>query len=109
MSHSFTCLIYHIVFTPKERRACLDDVISARLYGWMRGLVREQGGLPVEINGMPDHVHLLVRLKASRALSAVVQRLKSRTSFWLEKYFPELGGFAWQDGYGAFTVSLSME
>ena len=106
MSHSFTHLVYHIVYATKERRPSIDEAIQPALYAFLGDLLREQGGVPFAVNGMPEHVHLLARLPASRSVSDVVRAVKAGSSFWLAKSVP---GFTWQAGYGAFTVSKSAE
>ena len=73
----------------------------------MGGLIREEGGVALIVNGVADHVHLLVKLRPDRAVADVLRALKAGTSFWVHKTFPNHGHFAWQSGYGAFTVSQS--
>ena len=106
MSHSFTHLVYHIVYATKDRRPCIDEAIQPELYAVLGNLVRDQGGVPFAVNGMPEHVHVLARLPASRALSDVVRAIKARSSSWLSI---SVSDFVWQTGYGAFTVSKSCE
>jgi putative transposase len=60
-----------------------------------------------QIGGVEDHVHLVLGMRASTGVSKAVQLLKGASSKWMNETFPELRGFAWQDGYGAFTVSKS--
>jgi putative transposase len=69
--------------------------------------VRGIGGSCVAINGMPDHVHLLMILPPKIALSDALREIKANSSKWLHASKPGLGSFAWQDGYAAFTVSKS--
>ena len=107
MSHSFTNLLYHLVFSTKERRPCLDPDVRLRLFPYMGGLIREEGGIPLCVNGVEDHVHLLVKLRQDRALSETMRVLKATSSGWMHRTFPEVVGFHWQTGYGAFTVSQS--
>lgn len=73
----------------------------------MGGTIRSLGGISLEINGMPDHVHLLAKLRPDKSVSDVLRHLKANASGWMHKVFPELDDFRWQDGYGAFTVSQS--
>ena len=106
MPHSFTHLVYHIVYATKDRRPCIDEAIQTDLYTVLGTLVRDEGGVPFAVNGMPEHVHILARLPPSRAVSDVVRAVKANSSFRLAK---SVLGFAWQNGYGAFTVSKSAE
>jgi putative transposase len=60
------------------------------------------------INGMPDHVHLLVRYPSDLSHSDMLRHVKYRSSEWVHETFPSQRRFAWQEGYGGFTVSKSM-
>jgi REP element-mobilizing transposase RayT len=107
MSHSFTNLLYHIVFSTKERNCWLSAEVRPRLFAYLGGLIREQGGIALAINGMPEHVHLLAKLRQDEAVSNVVRAVKANSSGWIHRTFAGLSQFAWQTGYGAFTVSQS--
>ena len=69
MGHSYTNLLYHIVFSTKERQAWLDPEISARLYDYLGGAIRSEGGTNLSINGCADHVHVLAKLRQNKAVS----------------------------------------
>jgi putative transposase len=105
MSH--TSLWYHIVFSTRNREPCLDPGMRPRLFEYLGGAVRGEGGTALAINGVADHVHLLVRLRSDTAVSAVVGAIKANSSGWIHRTLPGYAGFAWQTGYGAFTVSAS--
>ena len=107
MAQSFCNLIYHIVFSTKARRPSLDDDIRSRVHEYMGGAIRNAGGTALIVNGTADHVHILAGLRQDKALSDVVRDLKANTSGWIHKTFPVRSEFAWQAGYGAFTVSAS--
>jgi len=107
MPHSYTNLLYHIVFSTKDRHPRLTPELRPRLYEFMAGGVRAEGGAALLINGVADHVHLLARLRQDRALSDVLRSLKADSSGWIHKTFPEQRTFAWQGGYGVFSVSQS--
>src|SRR5205085_494493 len=107
MSHSYTNLLYHIVFSTKDRRPLLDAAIRPRLYEYLAGGIRGEGGTALIINGTSDHVHILPRCRQDKALADVVRAVKANSSGWLHETFPSLRRFAWQQGYGAFTVSQS--
>jgi len=105
MAKTFTKLNYHIVFSTKERAPLITDEIRDRLYKYLGGVVRGEKGSLLEIGGVEDHVHILARFGAAIAVSEMVQRIKGNSSHWLNQ---QLGiWFAWQTGYGAFTVSES--
>jgi REP element-mobilizing transposase RayT len=107
MSHSFTNLIYHAVWATKGRQPWLADEVRPGLFGLLGRLVKELHGITLIVNGMPDHVHLLLKLRPDKAVADVVRRLKARSSFWVHKTYPDRSDFAWQTGYGLFTVSES--
>lgn len=80
---SFTQLNYHIVFATKYRRPLIKDAIQERLYEYIGGIVRNEKGSLLEIGGVADHVHLLVRLSPTIAIATVVQAIKGSSSHWL--------------------------
>jgi REP element-mobilizing transposase RayT len=107
MSDSYTNLLYHIIFSTKDRRPLITDAYQPRLYEYIGGTIRGLGGISLELNGTDDHVHLLTKLRPDTALSDVLRDLKANASGWMHDVFPELKDFSWQRGYGAFTVSQS--
>ena len=78
------------------------------LHAYMGGIVRELGGKAILINGMPDHVHLLIYLPPTVALAEAVRVLKANSSRWVHEKWPGNSKFAWQRGYGAFSVSRTI-
>ena len=77
-----------------------------RLHEYLGGLIRAADGIPEAIGGTADHVHLLVGLHATHTLAAFVQDIKQSSSRWVHETMG-VKNFAWQPGYGAFTVSVS--
>ena len=106
MGDSYTNLLYHIVFSTKDRRPLITPDYEVRLYDYIGGTIRDLGGISLALNGT-DHVHLLAKLRPDRALSDVLRKLKANASGWMHRVFPRLENFTWQRGYGAFTVSQS--
>ena len=106
MASTYLSLSYHVVFGTKNREAIIDTHWRPRLHDYLGGTVRGLGGLPTEIGGVADHVHLLVGLKATHALADVVREIKKASSHWVHD---EIGmqSFAWQEGYAAFTISAT--
>ena len=74
MSHIH--FLYHIVFGTKDRVSLIGDSWESDLYKYLGGIVRNHNGVPIEINGMPDHIHLLVRLEPREAFSDFLRELK---------------------------------
>lgn len=107
MAHTYTSLLSHIIFSTKDRLPMLDAELQARLFPYMGGIIRELGGVALSINGPTDHVHILVSLSPTIALSNFVGKVKANSSGWVHKTFPTQREFKWQVGYGAFSVSVS--
>jgi REP element-mobilizing transposase RayT len=107
MANTYTSLNYHLVFSTKNREPWLIESVCERLWPYLAGIARENGMKALEICGVTDHVHILVSVPASMALSKAVQLIKGGSSHWIKESFSNMAGFAWQDGYGAFTVSES--
>ena len=107
MASTLTNLLYHIVFSTKHREPLIQPAMRDRLYSYMGGIIRSEGGVLIEADGMPDHIHLLARLKPEPSVSNILKVVKSKSSKWVndERLLP--GRFQWQTGYGAFTVSVS--
>lgn len=71
----------------------------------MAQLIRDKGSECYRVGGVEDHVHLAIRLSKTATLSKTVSELKTGTSKWLKEVSPKLSKFAWQEGYGAFSIS----
>lgn len=106
MPSTHLSLHYHIIFSTKERRALINDEWRPNLHAFLGGAIKTLDGIPEAVSGTNDHVHLLVGLRATHRLADVVKDIKTASSRWIHS---EMGSrlFAWQTGYGAFTVSVS--
>ena len=100
-------LLYHIVFSTKQRKRLLHDGMRENVFAYMAGTCKKLEGFALEIDGFYDHAHLLVRIPAKIAVADFVGKLKANTSKHINEESGSLKTFAWQDGYGAFTVSPS--
>ncbi|HJQ31610.1 MAG TPA: IS200/IS605 family transposase [Pyrinomonadaceae bacterium] len=107
MSQSYVNLLYHVVFSTKDREPLIVEAVQPRLYEYIGGIVRKHGGVPLAVNGTEDHLHLFAKLRQDVALSDLIRDLKASSSGWMHRVFPALKAFTWQHGYGAFTVSAS--
>lgn len=105
MPHTYTNFLYHIVFSTKERLPLINKELKPRLYDYFGGTVRGLGGIQIEIGGISDHLHILLKLKPTIKFSDFMRELKSNTSKWANEITN--GRFEWQDGYGAFTIGES--
>lgn len=107
MPSAYTQNFYHTVFSTKHRELLITEEIEQRLYPFLGGIVRDLGCTSIAINGMPDHVHLLVRYRQDLSHSELLQQIKGRSSKWMNETFVDATKFGWQEGYGGFTVSKS--
>jgi REP element-mobilizing transposase RayT len=108
MPQSFASLHCHVIFSTKHRAALLSAALQPRLFAYLGGILHDADSVLVAAGGMPDHVHLLVSLGREVSVAEVARLVKANSSKWVRETFPELGGFAWQNGYGAFAVSYSL-
>jgi REP element-mobilizing transposase RayT len=106
MSSTYLSLHYHLVFSTKNREPLIAPAWRPRLHEYMGGSIRGLSGIAEGIGGTADHVHLLVGLKATHCLADVVRELKKASSTWIHEEI-KIPGFAWQEGYAAFTVSVT--
>src|SRR3972149_982806 len=107
MGHTYLSHMLHIIFSVKERRRLLTKETRERLFAYMIGIARKNDMKILAVGGVEDHVHLLVSMPSSISLAEAAQRIKGVSSRWIHETFPALQGFAWQEGYAAFSVSLS--
>ena len=107
MANTFTSLHCHVIFSTKNREPWLCSDIEERVWSYLGGIARENGMKAIMIGGIDNHVHLLLGIPPTLAVSKAVQLIKGGSSAWIKETFPGLRGFGWQDGYGAFTVSKS--
>ena len=107
MPNTCTSLHYHVVFSTKNRESWISHDFEERIWKFLGGIARENKMKALLVGGMPDHVHLALAIPPTLAVSKALQLLKGGSSKWIKDTFPKLRGFAWQDGYGAFTVSKS--
>ena len=102
---SFVCLCCHIVFSTKSRLHVITPDIRPRLWGYLGGILREQGGVALAVGGTDNHVHLLASLDKKAVVPDVVRGLKTNSSRWVHETFGR-PMFGWQEGYAAFSVGV---
>ena len=107
MSNTFSNLLFHIVFSTKERVPILSLELRERLYSYISGIANQNGFKIIITNGTDNHIHILLLLKPDVSVSKAVQLIKGGSSKWIHDNFSMLKTFSWQEGYGAFTVSAS--
>jgi putative transposase len=107
VASTFNRLLIHLVFSTKNREPQISEELQGSLYSYLGGLVRSVDCSLLAIGGMPDHVHLLVRLHPTTAVAPLVRKIKANSSRWVNDGQGSRRRFAWQSGYGAFSVSES--
>ena len=107
MGHTFTKLVYHCIFSTKGRRAFINETIRQRLYSYIRGILERNEAHALAIGGVADHVHLLIETSPAASVAEMMRIVKTNSSKWVHETFPMHREFAWQSGYGAFSVSSS--
>ncbi len=107
MAHSFVSNYYHCVFSTKERRKLISPELEERLWPFLGGIARAHKMKALAIGGVEDHVHLLLSLPSTLAIAKAIQLVKGESSKWVHETFPQHQQFAWQEGYGAFSIGVS--
>jgi REP-associated tyrosine transposase len=107
MANTYTSIYVHYVFSTKNREPMIAGSIKERLWAFMGGIARENRMKALRIGGMADHIHLLVSMPAAISIAKGIQLIKGGSSAWVHGTFPEMQQFAWQEGYGAFSVGIS--
>lgn len=105
---SYISSYYDCVFSTKERRRLITAELRERLWPFLGGIARQNKMKALEIGGVEDHVHILLSLPSTVPVSKAVQLIKGGSSKWIHENFPEHRLFAWQEKYGAFSVSVSL-
>lgn len=110
MSQSLAQIYTHIVFSTKERYPYIEPDVEPELFAYIGGAIKECKGVPFLINGTADHIHILSTLPRTMALSKYIEEIKCSSSRWIKtQKIPYSEKFAWQNGYGAFSVSSSQK
>lgn len=106
MAQTLTDLLTHITFSTKERMPSIPEQLRKELHAYVGGIVRKMGGRVLMVNGVSDHIHILVQVPPSIGISDMVRTIKTNSPRWIRERSRNKG-FAWQAGYGAFSVSRS--
>jgi len=107
MGHTYANLVFHVVFSTKERRPQIHDSFRPRLFEYLSGMARNEFRGALAVGGTENHVHGLVVLPTDKSMGEAMQKWKGASSGWVHQNFSEARDFAWQEGYGAFSVSQS--
>ena len=107
MGHTYTSLLSHVIFSTKDRLPYLREDRGNDVFAYMGGIVRKLNASAIGINGIEDHVHMLVRLPPSLSTAKAVEIVKTNSSRWIHERRVLHRTFGWQSGYAAFSVSES--
>ena len=105
MSHTFSSLWYHLVWSTKNRDSFLEKELRTKLFIEIKAYCKKKEYHLDQINGVEDHIHLLISLKPSVRISDVVRNIKTHSYYWLKENELSTSEFGWQDSYAVFTVS----
>ena len=104
MPQSLSLVILHLVFSTKDRQPLIGPSARAELHAYLAEVARNMGCECFRVGGMADHVHFAIRLARTVTVAQLVEDLKTSSSRWMKGRSPDLYAFAWQRGYGAFSV-----
>ena len=107
MAHSYVSNLIHYVFSTKNRNKIISTELEERLYPYMGGVARKNKMKALAINGIDDHIHLLLSLPSTLAIAKAIQLIKGASSAWVHNTISKYKDFEWQEGYGAFSISIS--
>jgi REP element-mobilizing transposase RayT len=107
MPQSLSLILVHLVFSTKDRQPFLASSIRPALHAYLATVARNANCECYRAGGVTDHVHLAIRLPRTLTIASLVEELKTSSSKWLKTQSPDLTTFAWQRGYGVFSVGPS--
>ena len=107
MANTYSQLFYHLVYSTKNRVDFIHPEIEERVWAYTGGVARKHELTALQVGGIDDHIHALVLARPVIAPCLIPQWLKGESSKWIHAEFPQMSKFAWQDGYGMFSVSKS--
>ena len=107
MANTYTQIHIQAVFAVQNRQSLINSQWKDELYKYMTGIIQNYEQKVLQINGMPDHIHILFGMRPTQALSELMKQLKQDSSRWLNEKYLLREKFSWQAGYGAFSYSKS--
>jgi putative transposase len=107
MIHTYSNIYIHYIFATKNHAKIIRKEIQPRLWSYIGGIARNNKMRALQVGGITDHVHLILSIPPTITIAKAIQLIKGNTSKWINEEKIITGGFAWQEGYGAFSVSYS--
>lgn len=105
MANTYTQIHIQVVFAVQNRLSLIENDWKDELYKYLSGVIQNHGHKVLQINGMSDHIHILLGLRPTQALADLMQMVKKDSSKWINTKGFVKGKFSWQSGYGAFSYS----
>ena len=109
MAGKYLSLLVHFTWSTAGREPWIEADMRDDLYSYIGGIMRKKKARLISAGGMPDHIHLYASMPSTISVADFVNAIKSNSSRWIHESSSRLSGFAWQEGYGAFSVSKSEE
>lgn len=107
MAQTLVSLLFHAIFSTKNREPFITTEIEPELFAYIGGILNNNGCRLLDAGGTADHVHLLISQSKNIALSSLMKEVKKDSSSWIKTKGNEFRNFHWQDGYRAFSVGLA--
>jgi putative transposase len=107
MAHTHRNHYFHLIWSTKNRKPVIDISCQERLYQYIGGIIRQHEASLIEIGGISDHIHLLIKIGNLDKYSSLIRMIKADSSRWIHKEWGDKTNFSWQEGYGSFSVSYS--
>ncbi|MEM0518396.1 MULTISPECIES: IS200/IS605 family transposase [Aequorivita] len=107
MANTYTQIHIQVIFAVQNRQSLIKPQWKDELYKYITGIVQSYNHKVLQINGMPDHIHILFGMRPTQSISDLMKKLKQDSSKWINNKGFVNGKFSWQEGYGAFSYSRS--
>ena len=107
MAQSLSKILLHLVFSTKNREPWISPEVRPALHAYLAGAVRNLNAEAYRVGGVADHVHIACTLPRTMPVSKLLEEIKKSSSMWIKQQAPTCRGFAWQAGYGAFSLGQS--
>jgi putative transposase len=107
MPNTYTQLHIQFVFAVKYRAAQIDKTWKEDLHKYITGIIQNNNHKLLQLNSMPDHIHILIGMRPNQAISELAQKVKVESSKWIKEQNLCKSAFYWQEGFGAFSYSKS--
>ena len=107
MANTYTQIHIQFIFAVKYRAALINPTWKERLHAYITGIYQRNQHKMIQVNSMPDHIHILAGMRPDQSVSSIVKLVKSESTKWINENNLSASSFSWQEGYGAFSYSKS--